>query len=353
MKKDKNIVAIFGTRPEVIKLSPLLKADKTIKTIFTGQHTDLTKNICDELKIRIDNECCIKEPYTLTSLIADLAPQLEWHFNKILPDIVIVQGDTISAYIGALVAWMKGIDVAHIEAGLRTDTLYSPYPEEFFRRSIDTMAKYQFAPTKRAYRTLQKENEQLKDKKILINTGNTIVDTVNIVKKQISDRNKKQVKDIKCEYKNFVLTTLHRKENIQNGMSDIFEALKEISKTKRIVMIEHPTPILKEITKTLKDYITLIPPVGYRKMIKLIAHCDCIISDSGGLSEEAVCLKKPILITRTETERKEVIRCGIGYLTGTKKEDIVKAFNNIKKITKLNNPFGDGQASQKIINKLK
>lgn len=351
MNKRKKIVAVFGTRPEAIKLFPVLKTHKTIETIFTGQHVDLTKNICDELYIRVDRTCCIKEPYTLTSLIADLAPQLEWHFNKILPDIVIVQGDTISAYIGALVAWINGIEVAHIEAGLRTNTLYSPYPEEFFRRSIDEMAKYQFAPTERAYNILKEENSRLKDKKVLINTGNTIVDAVRIMKEKLR-KEFNGINKVYCGYNNFVLTTLHRKENIQNGLHDIFEALKEISKIKRIVMIEHPTPILKEITKVLKDYVILIPPVGYKEMIKLMICCDCIISDSGGLSEEAVCLKKPIIITREETERKEAIECGVGYLAGTKKENIIKAFKNIKKQTKFNNPFGTMRISREIINNL-
>lgn len=346
MNKDKKIVAVFGTRPEAIKLFPVLRMDKKIETIFTGQHTDLVKNICNELGIRIDRECCIKEPYTLTSLIADLAPQLEWHFNKILPDIVIVQGDTISAYIGALVAWMKGIDVAHIEAGLRTDTLSSPYPEEFFRRSIDTIAKYQFAPTERAYDILEKENKNLKDKKILSNTGNTIVDAVKLA-------NGKHTLELHDNRKNFVLCSFHRKENIKNGLIDIYKAINTISVKNRVIMINHPNPELSKINEFISHKIEFISPVNYFGMIHLIKNCKCIISDSGGLSEEAVCLKKPILITRTETERKETIECGIGQLVGTKKEDILKAFKNIDNRKRIKNPFGDGEASCKIISKLK
>jgi len=350
IKKKKKILAVFGTRPEAIKLAPILQKNEDIEILFTSQHYDLATRICDELKIAIDHRVITRDKYTLAGFMSDVSIQLEHFYNKIKPDIVLVHGDTMSAYLGALIAWMQGIDVAHVEAGLRTDTLTSPFPEEFFRRSIDMMARYQFAPTQKAFDILKEENRLTsKDTKILKMTGNTIVDIANKLKKENNNL---------CEYKNFVLVTLHRKENIiSSGIIDIYEAIETIAINKQVVMIEHPNPILMTLSQKIRDKITIIPPVNYNKMINLISNCDLIISDSGGLSEEAVCLNKPIIITRTKTERQEAIDCGIGILAGCDKDKIIDSYLNIdrwfRKNSRLKNPFGDGQASSRIINILK
>jgi UDP-N-acetylglucosamine 2-epimerase (non-hydrolysing) len=285
---------------------------------------------------------------------------LETVIKRELPDLVLVQGDTTTAFVGSLSAFYLGIKVGHIEAGLRTERRNEPFPEEMNRRCVSVLADFHFAPTLRAKMNLLKEG--VKEDSIFV-TGNTIVDALNYIlpiarKKKISE-----ISPVLEEEKRKILVTAHRRENFGAGIKNICLAIERLSEKNnniQFIFPVHPNPNVTVIVKQMLDgnnnRIITIEPLDYLTFLKLMDSCYLLISDSGGIQEEAPSLRKPILILRNVTERPEVVEAGLGKIVGTDREQIVREvqilIDNPEAYSRMQsdvNPFGDGHAAEKII----
>jgi len=335
------IAICFGTRPEIIKMSLLSKKMSSsfdVVNVFTNQHHSLYDDV-RHLIPNIHYSLPIGEYENLTLLYADLIKNLYDVFNNIKPDLVVVQGDTATSYCAAFCAFIMGIKVGHVEAGLRTNNVYSPFPEEFNRQSISKIAYYNWCPSQTAFDNLMKERVGGK----IIITGNTVVDFI------------KQHFDLaKVVYGNAIVITLHRRENkdvFENILSQINNIAHKHSDLTFAFPV-HPNPIIRSQVKIL-DATNIIPcsPMKYECFIELLMRCRGIITDSGGIQEEAVCFRKKVLVCRDTTERQEVVNIGISRLVGSKVEDnfewLLSTFEG-----DLINPYGDGDACEKIIESL-
>lgn len=338
IKMFKKVAICFGTRPEIIKLSLLsqkMASSFEVVNIFTKQHHSLY----DDVKHLIPNihySLPIGEYKNMTLLYADLIKNLYEVFSEAKPDLVVVQGDTASSYCAAFCAFIMGIKIGHVEAGLRTNNIYSPFPEEFNRQSISKIANYHWCPSMLAFNRLFGEGIRGK----IIFTGNTIVDFV----QQHFDLNR--IVD-----SNNIVITLHRREN-----KDIFEnILQQINtiahKHTNITFVfpVHPNPIIREQIKIL-NATNIVPysPMKYEDFMGLLMRCKAIITDSGGIQEEAVCLRKKVLVCRDTTEREEAVDIGISKIVGSQVEDnfewLLSPFEG-----NIINPYGNGDACEKII----
>ena len=331
------ILVCFGTRPEIIKLSPLiqeLSKKFEVLTLFTGQHSSLF----DDVKHLIPNINILMPSYADTSLAKSysrLQENISNALEEVSPDLVIVQGDTSSAYAAALSAFLMGIKVGHVEAGLRTNDIASPFPEEFNRQMISKIAYYNWCPSELAAENLIKENVYGK----IIVTGNTIVDMI-IKNFDISD----------ITYNKDIIITLHRRENKELFLG-ILKQIKEISETYpefNFIFPVHPNPIIRnQLDILLNSNVKIIEPMKYEPFIGMIKNCLGIISDSGGIQEEAVCFKKRVLVCRSNTERMEGVKIGACRLVGGNIKDNFEWLINIDKYP-IENPYGDGRACEKI-----
>ena len=364
----KKISFIFGTRPELIKLFPLINKFKKkrkfkITTICTSQHKELIEDIIKIFKIKIDYRLSpMKKKQTLEDISNKIFQELDKILNKIKPDMVFVQGDTTTATISSLLAFYKNIEISHIEAGLRTYDNQNPFPEEANRKIISSISKFHFAPTQNCKNNLIKEGYS--SKSILV-TGNTVVDTLNEFKANI---NKNKYKYDKYFHKNYnintdqkiILFTCHRRESFNSKINNIFYALKKIALNNSSIQIIYPihlNPFIKsKVNKFFKDVqnIKVLPPLTYDKMIYILMKCQFLITDSGGLQEEAPSFKKFTIVTRDKTERKESIDKNISKIVGSNKFKIYKIadqlINNKLKYEIKSNPYGKGNASNKIFN---
>lgn len=355
----KKILFVFGTRPEAIKLYPLILKLKKVKKILvkicvTSQHKGLLKQVLKMLKVKPDYDLNLM---TFNQKIENLNFLVIKKLNKVLdkenPKLVIVQGDTITAMSSAITAKLKKIKVAHVEAGLRTFDTNSPWPEELNRTIISRVADMSFCPTKLNVKNLKRE----KIKNIYL-TGNTIVDSLKtIIKKKIKVSNnfKILINDYK-KNKIKLFLTVHRRENFGKPLKDIFTAIKIIAKNKNLKIIYpvHPNPNIKKEIQTLKNIknIKIIKPLNYYETLQILKYTDLILSDSGGLQEEASVLNKKILILREKTERPEILGKN-GKLVGHNINKIISMFNYImnKKINYSKfSVYGDGNSSEKIKN---
>lgn len=334
------VAIFFGTRPEIIKLCMLSKkmAEKhDVTNIFTGQHYSLYEDY--KHLIKIDHKVTLPECEDLNFLYAALTFEINQSLKTIKPDLSIVQGDTASSYCAALCSFMMGIKVGHVEAGLRTNDLLSPFPEEFNRQAIGKISSYNWCPTKEAIENLRKEN--INGKVFL--TGNTIVDFISSIcdTKEITRSNE-------------VIVTLHRREN-KDLFEDMLRQLNKIAidnKNLKFIFPVHPNPIIQKQVEILKaDNIELRQPMPYEPFVRLLRSCRAIITDSGGIQEEAVCLKKKVLICRNNTEREEGVNIGICRIVGTNIVDnfkwLLEDFSG-----EYDNPYGSGDACDKIIKTL-
>lgn len=356
----KKIVIIYGTRPEIIKLMPVIREAKKNKYFHTiilnsGQHTEMLKEAEYLFGIKSDYKLMVMtHNQKLEKLTENLIHRLSNTLKKIKPDIVLVQGDTTTAMCGALSAFYLNIKVAHIEAGLRSNDLLQPFPEEFNRKVISIIADFNFAPTPLARKNLLCEG--IAASKIFV-TGNTIVDAVKIISKE---NRFNAIKGKKLALR--ILVTAHRRENHSKGIKQICDAIKIISR--KVENIEfvwpvHPNPNVSAVVYNELNglnNIKLIKPVSYIELLKLINSSFLIWTDSGGIQEEVTALKKPVLILRNVTERPEVISAGFGIIVGTNPKQIVnrtiELLSNEKKYIKMisgKNPFGDGNASKIIL----
>lgn len=366
----KKILICFGTRPEAIKLAPLisrLKKTFNLKICVTGQHRNMLDQALMLFNIKADYDLKVmKKNQDLFYLTTKIISEIKNVFLKEKPDLVIVHGDTTTTMAASLASFYSKVPVAHVEAGLRTYDVYSPFPEELNRSIVSKIAKFHFAPTQESKSNLILENIASKDVYV---TGNTVIDSLlQIVKKSRKvEFDKKLITKMpflnnKNEYKDkIILVTGHRRENFGIGFQNICLSLRKIAykfPEFKIIYPVHLNPNVKrpvvEILSDLKN-VYLTEPMDYIYFVKLVDISYLILTDSGGLQEEAPSLNKPVLVMRDKTERPEAINSGTAIIVGTKIKNIVKETTRLiknkieyKKMISIKNPYGNGKASIKI-----
>lgn len=359
------VMSVFGTRPEAIKMAPVLielakhKKEISSKIVVTAQHRHMLDQVMDLFCLKPDMDLNIMTPnQTLFDITNKTMLGMEEIFKKYKPDIVLVQGDTTSAFASALAAFYEKIAVGHIEAGLRTDDLYNPYPEEANRRFISVVATLNFAPTKWAADNLKSSGV----KKNIYVTGNTVTDALFYILKKDKKRKIKLIDEIKARKNKIIFVETHRRENLGKPMRDACTALKKIInefKDVEVVFSVHKNPKVREVVYPVLekvDRVHLLEPLEYTDLVKYISASHIILTDSGGIQEEAPSLGKPVLVLRKTTERPEGIQKGVAKLAGTDTEKIFKMASKLlknkkeyEKMSKAVNPYGDGFAAKRIV----
>ncbi len=359
------VMTVFGTRPEGIKMAPIIKELEkrdNIESIIciTAQHRQMLDQVLHIFDIEADYDLNIFEPgQSLTKITTRALEGLEEVIVKEKPDVLLVQGDTTTVFSGALAAFYQGVKVGHVEAGLRSGNILSPYPEEANRMLTGILTEYHFAPTRRNKENLLKENYP--EDKIYI-TGNTVIDALKYVIKEDYKFDIDLLNSLDYKNKRIILMTSHRRENIGRPMENIFSAVRDIVdkyEDTELVFPIHLNPKVRDIAKSIladNPRIHLIEPLDYEPFTNLMNKVDLVVTDSGGLQEEAPTLGKPVLVVRKETERPEGIEAGTAKLVGT---DYKKIYDNLdlllsnkeeyEKMAKAVNPYGDGYASKKIV----
>ena len=368
----KNLI-VFGTRPEAIKMAPLVhefaKNTQSFETrvCVTAQHREMLDQVLNFFEITPDYDLNLMRPnQNLYSLTADIITEMKPILEEFKPDYVYVHGDTTTSTAVALSAFYAGAKICHVEAGLRTFDKNSPFPEEMNRQLTGRMADYHFAPTETSKQNLLQEN--IPAESILV-TGNTVIDALLQSKDRveaIEDKEISALKSIVKTDKRVVLVTGHRRENHGEGFINICEALKTIAEQNPDVQIIYPVhlnPNVKgpvyEILSGIEN-IQLIAPLAYPAFVWLMKHAYLIITDSGGVQEEAPSLGKPVLVMRDTTERPEAVEAGTVILVGTNKNEIVTQCSNLlnnpqayAQMSALHNPYGDGEACRRIVERFK
>jgi UDP-N-acetylglucosamine 2-epimerase (non-hydrolysing) len=361
------ILVVFGTRPEAIKLFPVVRAlsersDLTVRTCVTAQHRGLLDQVLEVAGLRPDVDLDIMEPgQTLDRLTARLLIALGEVMDRERPDWIVVQGDTATAMVAALVAYYRKVPVAHVEAGLRSGDIYHPWPEEVNRRMVAPIARLHFAPTETAAEALRRENI---DPAAIHVTGNTVVDALHWTRDRIA-ADPALAAGLgpvlaRVAGKRLVLVTSHRRENFGDGMGAIARALVRIADRGDTALLfpVHPNPQVGPVMDAIigdHPNVVRIPPLDYPQFVRALAACDLVLSDSGGVQEEAPALGKPVLVMRETTERPEGIAAGTARLVGTDEDRIVSEVSTLlddssayAAMARAHNPFGDGHASARI-----
>lgn len=365
------IIFIFGTRPEAIKLAPVIKKfneykDIEVKVCVTGQHQEMLHQILNFFKIEPDYDLNImKSNQSLFDITYRILRDIKRVLDIEKPDIIFVQGDTTTAFVGALAGFYKKIKIAHVEAGLRSYNKYSPFPEEMNRVLISHIADYHFAPTEKAKENLHKEG--IKGNIYVV--GNTVIDalflTLEIIKSDGEEKYHKFFNFIDFS-KKVILVTGHRRENFGEPFKNICLALKEIANKFEDIQIIYPVHLNPNVQKPVYEILNghpriyLIQPLDYPYLVWIMDKSYMVLTDSGGIQEEAPSLGKPVLVMRDVTERNEGIEAGTAKLVGTNKNKIIEEVSNLltnykeyEKMAKTVNPYGDGFASMRIVNILK
>ena len=354
----KSVLTAIGTRPEAIKLAPVLaamqrKASFTTEVCITSQHKDLIHPFLSKPEIQVNYLLDSNEGHlSLHQSAATMLNQFGQVLQKSMPDIVVVQGDTTTAFVAALAAFYAQIPVAHIEAGLRTGHRYTPWPEEIHRSLITRLANFFFAPTPLAQNTLLKAG--IPPERIWM-VGNTSIDAIRLERKSWQNR--------RAPKERIILATVHRRENQGAPLRDICRALRVVAETYPDVKIRfflHPIPgDSKPATEMLSgvENIEFCKPVDHPTFIRLLFDSHFVITDSGGIQEEAPSMGKPVLVIRNTTERPEGVEAGLSFLAGTDKNAIVERCGQLLKnegpnIENISNPYGDGNAAKRIIDAL-
>ena len=375
MEKRK-ILIVFGTRPEAIKMALLIKefqkhAEFEVKVCVTAQHRQMLDQVLEFFEIKPDFDLnLMKQSQDLYDVTSGVLLGMRGIFERYKPDIVFVHGDTTTTSAVSLAAFYQKIDVAHVEAGLRTHDIYSPFPEEINRQITGLIAKYHFAPTVGAKDNLLKEGKSAEN---IVVSGNTVIDalfwTIDKIERDATLRDK-ILSSINFKFhlgeRKFILVTGHRRENFGEGFINICEALREIAADNADVDILYPVHLNPNVQKPVKEILSDLPniflmdPLEYDAFVYLMSKAYMIITDSGGIQEEAPSLCKPVLVTRNRTERPEGIEAGCVRLVGTKRENIVKEAQkllNLKdeydKMSQSISPYGDGKACGRILDFLK
>lgn len=378
MTIKKKILVVFGTRPEAIKMAPLVKSLLSQQDFFetkicvTAQHREMLDQVLDIFEIVPDYDLNImksgQDLYDITSNVLLGMREVLSDFN---PNLVFVHGDTTTTSATSLAAFYQKIEVAHIEAGLRTNNLYSPWPEEANRQITGVLAKYHFAPTPTSEQNLLSEN---KKSETIIVTGNTVIDALFWALDKIENNEelkKSVIASISQEYtlkedKKVILVTGHRRENFGEGFINICQSLKQLALNNPDIDIVYPVHLNPNVQKPVKEILSevnnvfLISPLQYESFIYLMKVSHFIITDSGGVQEEAPSLGKPVLVMRDTTERPEAVEAGTVKLVGTDSQKILaeaqKLLDDVeayKSMSQAHNPYGDGKACEKIINFIK
>lgn len=368
--KIKNLI-IFGTRPEAIKMAPLVHEFQKFPNIFetkiclTAQHREMLDQVMDFFELQADYDLNLMKPnQTLNGLTSDILLELKPILDEFQPDYVYVHGDTTTTMASALASFYSGAKICHIEAGLRTYNLQSPFPEEMNRQVTGIISNFNFAPTDASRDNLIQEG---KTKKNICVTGNTVIDALlygidRVNSSEFEDKEIEQLKSIIDPTKKIILVTGHRRENHGEGFVRICEALKQIAlehPETQIIYPVHLNPKVKEpVYRILSgmDNILLIDPLAYPAFIWLMEKSYLLITDSGGVQEEAPSLGKPVLVMRDTTERPEAVTAGTVILVGTDKNKIISEASRLlndekayQAMTKVHNPYGDGKASERIV----
>jgi len=364
----KKVALIFGTRPEAIKMAPLYHALKSSKmqpvVIATAQHREMLDQVLNLFEITPDYDLNImKERQSLPELTSRLISSIDRVFAEVSFDFALVQGDTTSTFAGSLVSFYHKVPVGHVEAGLRTMDIYNPFPEEVNRRLTGTIASYHYAPTEEAMKNLLKEG--INRKNVLV-TGNTVIDALLWTLEHKKNDVQKFREDINIGKGDYILITMHRRENWGKPMSQVMKAIKDILAKKpelKVVFPVHLNPAVREVVYAeLKEHkrVILLDPLDYLPFVSLMEGSKLILTDSGGIQEEAPALGKPTLVLRKTTERPEAVKAGTAKLIGTERakvvEETLRLLNSpeeYKKMAKSANPFGEGKAAEKIISHLK
>ncbi|SDJ89261.1 non-hydrolyzing UDP-N-acetylglucosamine 2-epimerase [Natronincola ferrireducens] len=368
MKKLK-VMTIFGTRPEAIKMAPLVKKlqeTEDIESILcvTAQHREMLDMVLDLFELKPQHDLNIMQHgQTISDITTKVLKGLETVLQKEKPDIVLVHGDTTTTFIGALAAFYQQIPVGHVEAGLRSGNIYSPYPEEMNRKLTGNLATLHFAPTEGNYHNLIREG--IEDKVIFI-TGNTVIDALLQVVKEDYFFENPLLNKIDYNSKRVIVMTCHRRENWGEPMENIFKAVVEIKRKHKDVEIVFPVHLNPNIQKLSRDImgeeegIHLIEPLDYEPFANLLNKAHLILTDSGGIQEEAPALGKPIVVLRTETERPEAVEAGTVKVVGVEKSKIIHEVDKLLEdqayylqMKNALNPYGDGRACERIIHALK
>lgn len=375
----KRVLLVFGTRPEAIKMAPLVHEFKKHGDVFetlvcvTGQHREMLDQVLDLFQVKPDYDLNIMKPdqdlYDITSRILMGMRDV---LAEVRPDVVFVHGDTTTSMASALAAFYQQIPVAHVEAGLRTGNIYSPWPEEMNRSITGRIATYNFAPTLCSKNNLLKEN--VPEESIVV-TGNTVIDALHWVVEKIASDSQLQdsiISEIKSigydiarldEGRRLVLITGHRRENFGDGFLNICRAIKGLSEMYPKVDFVYPMHLNPNVRKPVLDIlgkgnpnIILIEPLQYLQFVYLMEKSYLVLTDSGGIQEEAPGLGKPVLVMRDTTERPEAVEAGTVLLVGADRERIIKGVSDLldngvmyEKMSKAINPYGDGNACKRIV----
>ena len=370
LKDEKvKVLTVFGTRPEAIKMAPLvhaLAADERFESrcCVTAQHREMLDQVLELFKITPDYDLnLMKAGQTLPEITSRILLELTPVLKEFKPDVVLVHGDTATTFAASLAAYYEQIAVGHVEAGLRTGNIYSPWPEEGNRKLTGSLTKYHLAPTENSKANLLKENVAAEDISV---TGNTVIDALLLVKQQI-ENDTDLSNTLACQFpmldesKKLILVTGHRRESFGGGFERICEALAQTAKAHpdcQILYPVHLNPNVQEpVKRILKDVnnVHLIEPQQYLPFVYLMNRAHIILTDSGGIQEEAPSLGKPVLVMRDTTERPEAVDAGTVRLVGTDIAKIISALNELltndesyKTMSRAHNPYGDGKACQRI-----
>jgi UDP-N-acetylglucosamine 2-epimerase (non-hydrolysing) len=373
----KKVLLVFGTRPEAIKMAPLVKAFEKenllqSKVCVTAQHREMLDQVLDMFDIKPDYDLNIMKPgQDLFDVTSNVLLGMKDVLTDFTPDVVLVHGDTTTTSACSLAAFYHKIKVGHVEAGLRTGDIYSPWPEEANRQITGILANYHFAPTTTSENNLLKEN---KNKDNILVTGNTVIDALFLALDKIENNNdlkNKIISSINSQYqlkdtKKLILVTGHRRENFGQGFINICEALKTLALDNPDVDIVYPVHLNPNVQKPVKEILSdvhnvyLIEPLQYESFIYMMNKAYFIITDSGGVQEEAPSLGKPVLVMRDTTERPEAIEAGTVKLVGTNSQTIIDEAQKLldynieyERMSKAHNPYGDGKACERIVDFIK
>ncbi len=367
----KKVLTVFGTRPEAIKMAPLVKALESddrfeAKVCVTAQHREMLDQVLGLFEITPEYDLnLMKAGQTLNDVTARILLEIKSVLEGFKPDVVLVHGDTATTFAASLAAYYEKIPVGHVEAGLRTGDIYSPWPEEANRKLTGVLTKYHFAPTDISKQNLINENF---DPEAIFVTGNTVIDALlSVINKIESDAQLQE--DLKSHYdflnedKDLVVITGHRRENFGSGFENICKAISESAKQHPNVQYVYPVhlnPNVREpVNRLLKglDNVFLVEPLEYLPFVNLMRLSTVLLTDSGGIQEEAPSLGKPVLVMRDTTERPEAVQAGTVELVGTHADTIVNGLavlleksDKYERMIKAHNPYGDGQACNKILN---
>ena len=362
------VMSVFGTRPEAIKMCPLvleLEKNPEIESIvcLTGQHREMLDQVMQIFGIKAQYDLNIMRPkQTLTTITTSVLEKFEEVLIKERPDVVLVHGDTSTSFVAALAAFYQQIPVGHVEAGLRTYNMYSPFPEEMNRNLTGKIAELHFAPTVNNKKNLEKENIT---KNVFV-TGNTVIDAFKTTVKENYEYKEPALRGINLEGKRCVLMTAHRRENLGQPLRNICNAVKRLANEYADLEFIYPVHLNPAVRGTANEILAdvtnvhLIPPIDVEDMHNIMDRSFLVMTDSGGLQEEAPSCGVPVLVLRTETERPEAVEAGTVKVVGVEEEDIVREakllIDNVdeyNKMAKAINPYGDAHASERIVKCIK